>query len=152
MFLPLAHWTTAQRLRDARPSEVIKDERVPEILRALGRPTFVTIDLGFWNKRLRDAQYCILCFPLENDQQDQLPALLRRLFRLPEFRSRAARMGKVARVSSVDVAYWQLGTERLHRLEWAHIKVRGVGRLKPQQHERQVALRRLNQPTQVGFA
>ncbi len=53
----LAQWTRAQRLRDLRPSEVIKDERVPTILRELRQPTFVTIDMGFWNGRLRDPRF-----------------------------------------------------------------------------------------------
>jgi hypothetical protein len=33
--------------------------------------------------------------------------LLRRLFRLPVFKTKAARMGKVARVSGEQVAYYQ---------------------------------------------
>lgn len=68
VLLPIARWTTVQRLRDLRPDEVIKDERVPALLRQLRQPTFVTIDMGFWNRNLRDNQYCILCFPLHNDE------------------------------------------------------------------------------------
>ncbi len=47
VLIPIARWITVQRLRDLRPGEVIKDERVPELLRRLRQPTFVTIDLGF---------------------------------------------------------------------------------------------------------
>lgn len=118
VLIPVARWTTAQRLRDLRPGEVIKDERVSELLRHLRQPTFVTIDMGFWNRGLRNARYCILCFPLRNDQQDELPNLLRRLFHLREFRSRASRMGKVARVSASDIEYWEVGNQKLHRLAW----------------------------------
>ena len=53
VLVPLARWITVQRLRDLRPGEVIKDERVPVLLRQLPQPTFVTIDMGFWNVRLR---------------------------------------------------------------------------------------------------
>ena len=67
------------------------------ILRELRQPTFVTIDMGFWNLRLRDPRYRILCFPLRNDEQRQIPGLLRQLLHLPEFATKAARMGKVAR-------------------------------------------------------
>ncbi len=118
VLVPLARWITVQRLRDLRPGEVIKDERVPVLLRQLPQPTFVTIDMGFWNVRLRDTRYCILCFPLRNDEQQTLPDLLRRLWRLPEFSSKAARMGKVARVSQAQVDFWQLGDEQSHRLTW----------------------------------
>ena len=44
VLVPIARWITVQRLRDLRPGEVIKDERVPALLRQLPRPTFVTID------------------------------------------------------------------------------------------------------------
>ena len=118
VLLPLARWITVQRLRDLRPGEVIKDERVPELLRALRQPTFVTIDMGFWDKKLCDSKYCVLCFPLRNDQQEELPILLRRLWRIAEFRSKALRMSKVVRVSAMNVEFWQLGDERLHQIGW----------------------------------
>lgn len=79
VLIPIARWITVQRLRDLRPGEVIKDERVPVLLRQLCQPTFVTIDMGFWDRKLRDARYCVLCFPLRNDEQDKLPELLRHL-------------------------------------------------------------------------
>lgn len=116
VLIPLTQWITAQRLRDLRPDQVIKDERVPVILRELRQPTFVTIDMGFWNGRLRDARYCILCFPLRSDEQRAIPGLLRHLLRLSEFATKAARMGKVARVSQSHIDYWQLGDEHPHRL------------------------------------
>ncbi len=118
VLVPIARWITVQRLRDLRPGEVIKDDRVPVLLRQLRQPTFVTIDMGFWNRGLRDARYCILCFPLRNDKQYELPGLLRRLLRLPEFRTKRARVGKVAQVRPTHVEYWQLGDEQLHRLIW----------------------------------
>ncbi len=118
VLIPIARWTTVQRLRDLRSGEVIKDERVPELLRELRQPTFVTIDMGFWRRELCDAKYCMVCFPLRNDQQDKLPLLLRRLLRVTEFHAKASRMGKVARVSIAGIDYWQLGDERLLRQEW----------------------------------
>jgi hypothetical protein len=121
VLIPIARWITVQRLRDLRPSEVIKDERVPELLRQLRQPTFVTIDLGFWNRGLRGSKFCILCFALQNDEQDQLPELLRRVLRLPEFRTKASRMGKVARISTIDIQYWESRSENLHRMRWNEI-------------------------------
>lgn len=118
VLVPLARWITVERLRDLRPGEVIKDERVPVVLRQLRQPTFLTIDMGFWDKILRDSRCCLLCFPLRNDEQYRLPELLRRLFRLPEFRTKATRMGKVARIGPAQIDYWLLGDERPHRLNW----------------------------------
>jgi hypothetical protein len=47
VLIPLTKWITAQRLRDVRPDQVIKDERVPMLLRELrqaqGPPVSQTI-------------------------------------------------------------------------------------------------------------
>jgi hypothetical protein len=132
VLIPLTKWITAQRLRDVRPDQVIKDERVPMLLRELRQPTFVTIDMGVWNARLRDVRYCILCFPLRNDEQRKIPGLLRRLLRMSEFATKAARMGKVARVSPMQVDYWQLGDEQPHRLTWPQTMQRKGGVVREQ--------------------
>jgi hypothetical protein len=104
---PLAGWMRAVRLQDLRPTERILDDRVPQLLLALNGPTFVTIDRGFWRRRLSHPGYCILYFALRKEEQEEIPPLLRRLFRRPEFRTRAVRMGKVARVSKSVVTYWE---------------------------------------------
>ena len=118
VLIPLARWITVQRLRDLRPTEVIKDDRVPVILRQLRQPTFLTIDMGFWGPELRDPRYCILCFPLRNDEQYEIPGLLRSLLRMAEFSTKSARMGKLARVSLSHIEFWQFGDQQLHKLSW----------------------------------
>jgi hypothetical protein len=124
VLIPIARWITVQRLRNLRPQEVIKDERVPVLLRELRQPTFVTIDTGFWNRELLDASYCVLCFPLSSEEQYKIPDLLRRLLHVPEFRSKSARMGKIARVSAAYVQYWQLSDHQLQRLVWPDTRQR----------------------------
>ena len=118
VLVPLARWITVQRLRELRPNEVIKDERVPALLRELRQPSFVTIDMGFWDRNLRDPKYCILCFQLGNAEQNRLPELLHRLFNLPEFHTKAARMGKVVRITPTRIDYWVVGDERMRKLSW----------------------------------
>jgi hypothetical protein len=103
----LKGWLTSVRLQDLRPGERILDDRVPQLLLRLKKPTFVTIDRGFWRRRLGHPDYCIVHFAVSKDQQEELPRLLRLLFRLPQFRTRAARMGKVARVGRSSVIYWE---------------------------------------------
>jgi hypothetical protein len=78
----------------------------------------VTIDMAFWNRRLCDPHYCLVCFPLRNDEQGLIPTLLRQLLRLPTFRSKAQRMGKVVQVAPQQVRYWQHSDDRLHVLPW----------------------------------
>ena len=114
----IAPWATVRFLRDIRPGEVIKDVRVPSALRTMRTPTFITIDHQFCNPRRRDSAYGILYFDLRANEQGEVPTLLRRLLRLPEFRTRAARMGKVARVSHEQVRWWQVGDETEHRVQW----------------------------------
>jgi hypothetical protein len=115
---PLQRWTTAQSLRGLRRGEHVLDDRVPEILLTLNRPTFVTIDPGFWHRRLCHPGYCIVYFALRDRQQPLLPDLLRALFRLSEFRTRNLRMGKVARVSQVQIDFWEFQKPGRTRLTW----------------------------------
>ena len=115
---PLQRWVTTRRLRDLRPNELIYDERVPEILSSLGQPTFVTIDHGFWNRRLRNEHYCILFFALRDDRQRLLPDLLRAVFRERAFRTRGRRMGKVARVRPTGIDFWEMNVPKLQRIRW----------------------------------
>ena len=116
---PFRRWFSVRRLQELRPTELILDDRVPELLLSLRQPTFVTIDRGFWNRRLCNPKYCVLYFALRDDQQEQLPGLLRELLRVPEFRTRRERMGKVARVSTHRVAFWQFRAPRLQYANFA---------------------------------
>jgi hypothetical protein len=115
---PLRAWIPATTVTDLFPNEVIKDDRIPTILRQLKQPTFVTIDAGFWRKKLCDPRYCLVYFALTEDQQNLIPVLLRRLLRHPEFKSKAVRMGKVIRMSRTRIDYWQWGDDRIHHLGW----------------------------------
>jgi hypothetical protein len=118
VFFPIRKWITARRLQELRPGELIRDERVPEILRTLKSPTFITIDHGFWNARLCHPDYCIVYFALRDDQQQLIPGLLRALLRRVEFRARSKRMGKVVRVSGTTIAYWEFRKRGLRSVEW----------------------------------
>jgi hypothetical protein len=115
---PIAGWLSACRLRDLRPGQLIRDDRIPEILLTLRQPTFITIDGGFWDKALCHPGYCIIYFPLRDDQQGLLVELLRQALRRPELRTRRARMGKVARLSPARIQYWQFAAAPLHTLSW----------------------------------
>jgi hypothetical protein len=115
----LRKWISAGRLKDLRPAELIRDDRVPEILRTLRSPTFITIDHGFWNARLCHPGYCVLYLALRDDQQHLIPALLRALLRRAEFRSRSNRMGKVVRVGPKAVPYWEFERRGLQSIKWS---------------------------------
>jgi hypothetical protein len=105
-------------LRDLRPQQGIPDEGVPAILQTQRQPTFITIDRDFWQRSLCNPRYCILYFDLRGDQQMLIADLLRPLLHLPEFCTRARRMGKLARISTARVEYWQFPAQQLQRIEW----------------------------------
>jgi len=116
---PLKKWANTRSIREVRPYEVVKDDRVPVLLRELNSPTFITMDeAGFWHRHLCSPVYCIFYFALSEHQQDLIPFLLRKLFRLSEFKTKAVRMGKVARISLANIKYYQAGDNKLHVLAW----------------------------------
>lgn len=119
---PLQKLMNTRSIRDVRPLEIVKDDRVPVLLRELIAPTFITIDeAGFWRQHLCSEAYCILCFALVDAQQELIPSLLRRLLQLPEFKANVKRMGKVARISLANIKYYQFGNQKLHVLNWPKI-------------------------------
>jgi len=116
---PIKQLASTRSVRDLRIYEIVKDERVPVLLRELSSPTFITIDAaGFWHRQICNDAYCIIFFALTDSQQNLIPFLLRKLLRLPEFKTKAKRMGKVARVSLANVKYYKCGGDKLHVLNW----------------------------------
>src|SRR5579859_4395413 len=78
-----------------RPGTVILDDAVPELLRAERQPTFVTINVrDFWRRMAPDRRFCILCFALPDQRVDELPRLLRRVFATKVFHTRRSRLGR----------------------------------------------------------
>src|SRR5438128_4750509 len=100
---------------DLRPDTIIKDDAIPHLLQAVPEPTFITLNWRhFWQRTAAHQGFCLVCFTLPTRQADQVTPLLRRLFRLEEFKTKAARMGKVARVSNQQVAYYQVHDAQLY--------------------------------------
>jgi len=68
-------------LTELRPRTHIQDDAVPELLRTVRQPSFVTINANdFWRRMGPDDHFAILCFSLAHEQARQIPYLLRRLF------------------------------------------------------------------------
>lgn len=101
--------TTAIRLQELRPGEHILDDRVPEILLTCHEPTFITIDSDFFKPRLCHSRYCIVYVDVDFRRQQEIPRLLRQLFRHARFKSHAQRMGKIIQLTQAGVSYWEFG-------------------------------------------
>ncbi len=115
---PIASWYSGRviSVTALRPKTVIKDDAIPSLLRSAPRPTFITINTtDFWRIASADSRYCILCFDLDAKQIKTLPDSLRRLLQLTEFKTRESRLGKVARVRSNRIDYYELD-KRVHTL------------------------------------
>jgi hypothetical protein len=91
-----------------RPGTLIKDEAIPSLLHRVRQPTFITTNVDdFWRRVPAHPRYSIVGIVLPHEQLHEMPDLLRRLFRLPEFKTKARRMGKVVRVSHRQLQYYE---------------------------------------------
>ncbi|NOX60858.1 MAG: hypothetical protein GXP42_02755 [Chloroflexi bacterium] len=90
-----------------RPGTIIKDDAIPGLLLKTSQPTFVTINVeDFWKKVSAHDGYCIVTIALPVERSREAPLLLRRLFRSPPFNNRAKRMGKVIRLAATRIEYY----------------------------------------------
>jgi hypothetical protein len=104
----IRRWWQGQvrNITDLRPDTIIPDEAIPALLHHARQPTFVTINTDdFWRKTPASGRYCIVCCELPGERAEEIAGWLRALFRLPEFKTKSARMGKVVRVTSRNVQY-----------------------------------------------
>jgi hypothetical protein len=112
-------------IKTLRPGTIIKDEAIPSLLRQAKQPTFVTINHpDFWRKMAAEKAFSLVCLKLTTDQADEIPDLLRRLFRLAEFKTRKARMGKVALISLRSIQYHTISDHLIHLIGWSAIESR----------------------------
>jgi hypothetical protein len=101
-----------------RPGTVIHDEAIPVRLRQLRLPTFVTIHVtDFWRRLAPDPKYCIACFAVPHRRAEEVAPLLRRLFAAQPFRTRRGRAGKIARVSQRQIQYYSVPSWAVRAIE-----------------------------------
>ncbi len=112
----LRRWATTARLQELRPGEHILDERVPQILLTCHEPNFITIDSDFWTPKLCHTGYCIIYIEIDDRRQQEIPRLLRRLFRDGRFKSQKQRLGTVIRVSRVGISFWEVGNATIQHV------------------------------------
>ena len=116
----IANWYpgTVTHIKSFRPLTVIKDDAIPTLLLTASQPTFVTVNVDdFWRKTEAHQGFCLVAFVLAQDKVDDLPELLRRLLNMPNFKSKALRMGKVIRVQANNVRYYERDRQ-IHVLDW----------------------------------
>jgi hypothetical protein len=95
----------------------LPDEEIIPLLLTLRRPTLFTRDLGFYNRELCHARYCLVILAVG---QYEAAHFVRRVLRTPRFDAQAKRMGKVIRVTHSGLAVWRVHAEQEMRHEWPH--------------------------------
>ncbi|HTY24898.1 MAG TPA: hypothetical protein VMC85_17335 [Desulfomonilaceae bacterium] len=81
-----------------RPGTVILDDAIPALLRKESQAAFLTVNVNdFWRKVKIDHRFCVICFA--GDDVYRFPALLKALFRKPQFKNRKQRAGHVFRIT-----------------------------------------------------
>ncbi|MDZ7361366.1 MAG: hypothetical protein ONB46_11655 [candidate division KSB1 bacterium] len=101
-----------------RPESLIKDDVIPTLPHKAVQPILVTMNVtDFWKKVRLHRNFCIVTLALTQDEIDEMPQLLRRLFRLPEFKTKASRMRKVVHVTHNHIEYYE-SDRRIHSLSW----------------------------------
>lgn len=101
-----------------RIDTLVKDDNVTTLLLRVPASTFVTLNVDdFWRKLDSHEKFCIVGIVYPQPQMNAVPTILRRLLRLPEFRTKASRMGKIIRVRPTAVDYYERD-RRVHTLPW----------------------------------
>jgi hypothetical protein len=107
-------------IKQLRPRTIIKDDAMVMLVRAMPQPTFVTTNvIDFWRVIPASAYYAIVNIDLSNEQLRQLPTWLRACLRMPIFKSKASRMGKVIRLRPTRIEYYEADWH-IKTLAWPH--------------------------------
>ncbi|MBU0511935.1 MAG: hypothetical protein KKD28_09905 [Chloroflexi bacterium] len=93
----------------------MKDDKIISWLPTQRNPTFFTRDLGFHERKLCHARYCLVCLAVG---RYEVATFVRRLLRHREFNTQARRMGTVIRVSRAGLKVWRLHIEKENILSW----------------------------------
>ena len=118
------HQVEALRRARLRPQQVGRDigrpewQDLEEILRYLHRlkaATFITRDEGFFRHRLCHPHYCLV---VVSGPVIETAVHVQRFLRHVAFRTRQQRVGKVVRLSSTRIVWWEIGRESQQRLLW----------------------------------
>jgi hypothetical protein len=93
----------------------MQDENIIPFLLHLKRPTLLTRDADFFERRLVHAHYAIAWFEVE---AAETAFFIRRFLSHPLFKAGAQRLGKVLHIQSSDLEYWTRKSEVLVQVEW----------------------------------
>ena len=91
------------------------DREILTLLHSLNRPTFFSLDRGFFRRKFYHPGYCLAYLDVEEAHAAEY---IRRTLRHHELSTRGRRMGTVLRVHPGDIAVWRQSTRHIVRLSW----------------------------------
>jgi hypothetical protein len=97
-----------------RPGMKDREEVIP-LLHQLKRPTFFTLDHGFYHPTLLHQGYSLVFLDVWDDE---VADYIRRFLHHSEFRTQLQRIGKVVRVRRSGVSYWQMHQQGERKFRW----------------------------------
>lgn len=105
----IERWYKGQvvNIKQMRPHKRLLDDAIESVLLRLKQPTFVTINYpDFWHVIGAHRGYCVVCFKLSGERYWEIPSQLRAVLQMPEFNTKAKRMGKVISVTDSKITWY----------------------------------------------
>ena len=90
-------------------------QEILRFLHATKQITFFTRDLGFFRASWRHANYCLVTLTVPVLETAHY---ISKLLRHPQFNTRAKRNGKVIRVSTKNINFWDIRRQRPNSARW----------------------------------
>ncbi|MBI2229101.1 MAG: hypothetical protein HYU46_08380 [Deltaproteobacteria bacterium] len=90
-------------------------QEILRFLHATKQATFFTRDLGFFRARLCHSNYCLVVLTVPVLETADY---IRKVLRHPDFKTRTKRNGKVMKVSTDRVTFWETGRQRQSTTRW----------------------------------
>lgn len=105
-------------LKDLRTQSVVKDDATATLLRTVPSPTFVTINVRhFWRVVRAESQFSVIAMDLSLNQVDEVSGWLRKCLSLPEFKTKAKRMGIVALLRPTRIEFYR-ADRKIEAVQW----------------------------------
>jgi len=93
----------------------MSDDEILKLLHRLKGCTFITRDLGFYQKDRCHPGYCLVCLATG---REEAASFIRRFLQHPAFKSRSGRMGLVVHVGQRGLRAWKFGAAQECSRSW----------------------------------
>lgn len=93
----------------------IKDEELMIFFHTLKKPTFISWDRGLYRKKICHKNYCIAYLDV---REDEIAIFAKKLLKDKRFNVKAKRMGKIIKLTSMKIKFWEINKDKEQHLSW----------------------------------